>query len=73
MPLENVHTPEENLETRQEKTSTNEIEYKNPSKQITEENDKKVNEEKESADAILPEEQEKKRLELAQKVNIMEE
>lgn len=73
MAVEEIKNFDSNEGIKKENVSTNKVDYNNPSKKIMEENDKEVKKEQEEADDLLPENIEKKRFELAKRVNSMEE
>ncbi len=73
MAVEEIKNFDSNEGIKKENVSTNKVDYNNPSKKIMEENDPLVKKEQDEADDLLPENIEKKRGELAKRVNNMEE
>ena len=73
MPIEEIKSIDDNQEVEKGNTSTNKVDYANPSKKIMEENDPLVKQEQTEADDLLPENIIKRRTTLDEKVADMEE
>lgn len=73
MPMEATKSIDEKQEVKNTNVSTNKVDYTNPSKRIMKENDSLAKQEQTEADDLLPENIEKRRWELAKRVDNMEE